>query len=168
MGGRGGAGVKKSGTNSSKKPSKPSYFAETEKAVKLKIRVEDIDLDQEKTRLVWVPKSQLADDGRPGDWITGQKAKEFYSWNRSTSQYHVIWEDASGEKFESSMTAKEKVYAEKEKVWIEEKIKRLKASEESYKALVDEAKSMGIKGVRIGWKRKTIEKRIAEQKKQKR
>lgn len=151
MGGRGGSSGLSGGSS---KSSKPSYFKETEKAVQLKIRVEDYTLDKELSRIVWVPKSQLAEDGRPSNWITEQKAGEFYN-SDYYSNYSATWEDSKGNKFGSSMTKREREYAENQ-------IKRFESGRKSYEELVAKAKSMGIKGVRVGMRRTTIQKKIDE------
>ena len=150
--------LKKGGVNrrsEGKGGDRPSYFKETEKAVQLRLRVEDFDLEQERSRMMWVPKSQLAEDGRPGQWITDQKAQEFYSRNRSSSQYGATWEDASGKMFSASMTTKEVArFADRQA--------RFAAGKKSYNELVSKAKSLGIKGVRVGMRRATIERKIRE------
>lgn len=138
----------------SQKPSKPSYFKESEKAVQLRLRVEDYTLDREHSRIVWVPKSQLSEDGRPSNWITSQKAGEFYQSGRA-SNYSATWEDAKGKKFGAGMTQREKEYAQNRQ-------KRFEAGAKSYNDLLAKAKSMGIKGVRKGMKRSTIQRKIEE------
>lgn len=150
MGGRGGS--------SGNTVSRPSYFGESEKAVQLRLTVEDYDLDQTRSRTVWVPKSQLADDGRPSNWITQQKAQEFYNHSRSASSYAATWEDAKGKRFSASATRTEKAREQARK-------ERFNAGAQSYNQLVQQAKAMGIKGIRVGMKRKTIEKKIREYKK---
>ena len=152
MGGRGGS----SGI-SAQRTQKPAYFGETEKAVSLKITVEDYDLESTKTRTVWVPKSQLAEDGRPSEWITEQKAQEFYSSRRSSSQYSATWEDAKGNTFSASKSAREIESANR-------RTKAFEAGKQSYNALIAEARSLGIKGVRVGMKRSTIEEKIRKKK----
>lgn len=148
MGGRGGSsGAKAVGA------SKPQYFKESEKAVQLKLSVEDVDLDQKRTRTVWVPKSQLADDGRPSEWITEQKSQEFYPVKRPLSQYQTTWEDANGLKFGASKTQKEKEAAER-------KSQQRQKSIDRYDNLVSVAKAAGVKGVRSGMKAATIIQKI--------
>lgn len=154
MGGRGGSSGL-SASNATK--SNPSYFSETEKAVQLKITVYDYDLEERKSRMVWVPKSQLNEEGKPTRWITNQKAQEFYSgwgYERNSSQFSTTWEDSNGKRFEAGMTQKQK----------EQKAYR-DASRKPYYELVQEAKKMGIKGIRVGMKRKTIEEKIKKHKK---
>lgn len=48
---------------------------------------------------------------------------------------------------------------------MQQKAERFNAGVKSYNALIAEAKAMGIKGVRTGMKRKTIEQKIREHKK---
>lgn len=107
---------------------------------------------------MWVPKSQLADDGRPSNWITQQKAQEFYSRNRAAGSFSATWEDASGKKFGASATRMEAARAK-------EAQDRFNAGVQSYNQLVRQAKQMGIKGIRVGMKRKTIEQKIRDHKK---
>lgn len=163
MGGRGansGMGKHPYGSEYESKRAKakyPAYFGETEKAVRLKLEVHDYDLEGTKQRIVYVPKSQLSADGIPGEWITGQKAQEFYRFDRSRTQYSATWIDANGKRYESGQTAREK----------EQTARRQNAiakGAESYNALLAEAKSLGIKGIRKGMKRKTIQAKIDEYK----
>lgn len=157
---KGSSGFDKGGNgkvNKESSQSKPSYFKETEKAVQLKLTVEDHTLDREISRIVWIPKSQLTEDGKPSNWITEQKANEFYQkgWG---SNYSAIWQDSNGKKFGAGMTQKEKEYAQ-------ERTNRFAAGQKSYNELIAKAKDMGIKGIRVGMKRKTIEKKIREHQK---
>ena len=127
----------------------PAYLKETDKAVQLKLSVKDYDLEQTKSRAVWVPKSQLAEDGKPGEWITEQKAQEFYSRRRATSQYSATWEDAEGTKFKASQTPRERDSARV-------KEERMQQSATRYNNLVNMARSTGVKGIRQGMKATTI------------
>ena len=102
---------------------------------------------------MWVPKSQLSDDGRPGEWITDQKAQELYSTRRAKSEYTATWKDANGKEFSAGQTAKEKSDAQARQAAFD-------AGKASYNALIEYAKAQGIKGVRVGMKRATIEKKI--------
>lgn len=153
MGGRGSS----SGIGSRSGGGKPKYFGETEKAVSLKISVTDYDLETTRTRTVWVPKSQLASDGRPSEWITEQKAQELYSSRRSSSQYEAKWSDADGKTFSASKSAREIESASR-------RAKAFEAGKQSYNALIAEAKALGIKGIRVGMKRSTIEEKIRKKK----
>ena len=137
------------------KPSKPKYLGETEKAVKLKMTVEDHDLESSRSRDVWIPKTQLSDDGIPGQWITDQKTQEFYTSRRAAGSYDVYYSDADGKKISPSMTAKEKEYAQ-------QRAERFKQGQDDYNALLQQAKDMGIKGVRVGMKRKTLMQKIQD------
>lgn len=132
----------------------PAYLRETEKAVKLTVGVDYYDREKIKEYSVWVPKSQLAADGRPGEWISHEKAREAAihgeMWEGKSFAY---WKDANGNFFQPSKTAKE----------IEREQKRqnaFNAGKQSYQELVQRAKDMGIKGVRVGMRRKTIEEKI--------
>lgn len=142
------------GRGSSSGVPKPKYFAETEKAVKLKIGIDYYTLEKEKDYFVWVPKSQLSKDGRPGQWITNEKAESVTEsgWGGGSFSY---WEDASRNVFQPGRTRKEEQAFQARK-------RRFEAGKKSYEQLVQNAKSMGVKGVRIGMKRKTIERKIAE------
>lgn len=130
---------------------KPEYFKETEKAVQLKLVVEDVDLEMTRERMVWVPKSQLSDDGRPTNWITEQKVNEMYGGNRSRSQYVAIWNDAKENGFEPGMSAIDKARAA-----------RFEAGKSNYNALIAKAKAAGVKGVRVGMRTSTIEQKMRE------
>lgn len=146
MGGRGGTGRQT-----------VSYYSQTEKAVKLKIIVDDFDTEQTKSRIVWVPKSQLTNDGKPSLWITEQKAQEFYSSRRATGNYEVKWEDAKGRSFNAAPTRNELEKAQHRQ-------ERFNAGAKAYNDLVAEAKALGIKGIRAGMRRKTIEDKIRKHK----
>ena len=149
MGGRGASsGIKR-----------PQYFGETEKAVKLKLVVDDYDLETKKERIVFVPRSQLSAEGIPGEWITEQKAQEFYNSPQSKSQYSTTWIDAKGRQYAAGQTAKEKAAAAQRQ-------KAMASGTQSYNALIAEAKALGIKGVRKGLKRKTIQAKIDKYKSQ--
>lgn len=145
MGGRG------SGSGRGKSKTGVSYFGETERAVQLRLNVEDYDLEQTKSRVVWVPKTQLSSEGKPSEWITDKKAQEFYSTRRATSQYSATWEDANGKKFSAQKSASELA-----------RQSRFESGQKSYNALIAQAKAAGVKGVRVGMKRKTIEKKMRE------
>lgn len=148
----------KSGLTRKAEMRKPEYFGETEKAVSLKLMVTDVDLEQTRTRTVWVPKSQLAEDGKPSMWITGQKAQEFYSYGRSSGNIEAMWEDAAGNRFSASFTEREIANAKN-------RAARISAGVSSYNSLIEHAKELGIKGIRKGMKRSTIEEKIKRHKK---
>lgn len=139
---------------------KPAYLGETDKAVKLKMTVYDIDLEESHDRNVWVPKSQLSEDGVPGQWITNQKAQEFYQSPRSSNSYEAYYTDSNGKKYYASHTAKEKEYEAKRE-------SKAKQSKENYMDLVQRAKELGIKGAKVGWKAQTLRQKIAEAEKTK-
>lgn len=121
--------------------------------MKLKIVVEDYDLETKEERIVFIPRSQLSAEGIPGEWITEQKAQEFYNSPRSKSQYSTTWIDAKGRQYATGQTAKEKAAAAQRQ-------KAIANGTQSYNALIAEAKALGIKGVRKGMKRKTIQAKI--------
>lgn len=116
-------------------------------------------LKQKKERIVFVPRSQLSAEGIPGEWITEQKAQEFYNSPRSKSQYSTTWIDAKGRQYAAGQTAKEKAAAAQRQ-------KAMANGAQSYNALIAEAKALGIKGVRKGMKRKTIQAKIDKYKSQ--
>lgn len=145
----------------------PEYLAETEKAVKLTLIVEDFVFEDTKKRDVWVPKSQLAEDGRPSQWITRQKALEFYTGiDSSYSNYEAIWQDKAGKRFEWSLTKREEEWAKerakRERKRAKERKKAFEKGKKEYAELVQKAKDMGVKGIRVGLKKKTILRKIRE------
>lgn len=162
MGGRGASGANGKGQSSPK----PQYFAETEKAVQLRLIVNDFDLG-ERSAVVWVPKSMLAEDGRPGEWISVLKADELSDKMKFESPMGYRWEDKSGESFKYSLTKKDTERREDFKKRKAEREKRFEAGKQNYNALIAEAKALGIKGVRVGLKKKTLEKKIREAKNRK-
>lgn len=151
--GRGSSGIKGPGEKNVRQ-SRPSYFGETEKAVKLRISVEDYDLERTFSREVWVPKSQLSSDGRPGQWITDQKAQQFYQKGRTKSQYEATWTDANGKSFSAGKTEKEQNTADR-------RTAAFNAGKSSYNELLALAKRRGVK-VRVGMKRSTILRKMEE------
>lgn len=155
MGGRGQAyNGSRAGKTAQEKRQKPSYFSESEKAVSLKLRVEDFTLDNERTKTVWIPKSQLSENGIPGQWITDQKTQEFYSLNTNRLPPHEsTWIDSNGNEYKAQYTAKEKERETARKNAMDQ-------GKQSYNELIAEAKRLGIKGIRVGLKRKTIEDKI--------
>lgn len=157
FGGRGGSSGLSS--HSGKTMNKPSYFKETEKAVQLKLTVEDYTTEDVISKLVYVPKSQLSEDGKPGEWITRQKVGEFYD-RQFVPDHKATWSDASGKEFSPSMTKKEVENAKKRGA-------AFKSGQNSYNELVAEAKRLGVKGARVGMKRTTLQKKIAEAKNRK-
>lgn len=150
MGGRGSSSGMSGSSGKNNTPGKPKYFKETEKAVQLQANFQHKDTGTEYSKLVYVPKSQLTEDGRPSQWIENQKGNEERS-------YVMSWQDANGKKFSAGQTQKEKEYAAKRQ-------ENFATGQKSYNALLEEAKSLGIKGVRKGMKRKTIEEKIRKHK----
>lgn len=142
------------GSSSGTKISPPKYFAESEKAVKLKIGIDYYDIEKNVEYDVWVPKSQLSKEGVPGQWISDQKAMDVIN-SRMGGGAFSYWEDANGKIYRSGMT-------EREKRFQKQRERRFEAGKKSYNQLVEQAKSMGIKGVRVGMKRSTIERKIKE------
>ena len=142
------------GRGSSSGISKPKYFAETAKAVRLKIGIDYYDIEKEREYFVWVPKSQLSKDGRPGQWISEMKADDVIERGHGGATFSY-WQDASKNIFPPGRTMKEEKF-------FQERKRRFEAGKKSYEQLIQNAKSIGVKGVRIGMKRKTIERKIAE------
>ena len=142
------------GAGSGARSSPPFYLGETEKAVKLKIGIDYYDMEKTKEYDVWVPKSQLAADGRPGEWISNAKVQDTDKIGRQFGgRGFLYWKDAQGRTFQPSKTTNE-IQAEKKRK------KAFEAGQKSYNDLVEQAKKMGVKGVRVGMKRKTIESKI--------
>lgn len=138
MGGRGGSSKGGIGRGGSGESSRPSYISETDKAVKLSLSVEDYDLGTTKTRDVWIPKSQLDEQGRPSQWITQQKAQEFYQSGRNASQFGTTFKDAGGREVKTGATKSERERATKE-------IQRYQSNMSKRDGLFEQAKSLGIK-----------------------
>lgn len=128
------------------------YFAETEKAVKLAIVIDYYNVERTRSYQVWVPKSQLAADGKPGEWITNIKAEEVTDF--MIGGMFECWEDAEGNCFGPSKTAKELAIAA-------EKEQKFEAGKKAYNDLIEKAKAAGIKGIRVGMRRATIEAKLA-------
>lgn len=144
------------GSRSGAKIPTPKYFAETAKAVRLKIGIDYYDIEKNVEYDVWVPKSQLSKEGVPGQWISDQKAMDVEN-DRMGGAMFSYWKDANGKIYRAGMT-------EKEKKLQKQREKRFEAGKKSYNQLIEQAKSMGIKGVRVGMRRSTIERKIKEAK----
>ena len=145
---RSGSGITNNKSSSLSVSAKPSYFRETEKAVQLRMNVSDVDLEQTISRNVFVSKSQLSENGVPGEWISNQKAQELYPHGRSQSQYDVTWSDAKGNVFTPQKTNSEKARANANQ--------QKKAQQTTrYNSLLSGAKAKGVK-VRKGMKVQTI------------
>lgn len=125
----------------------PNYLGQTEKAVKLTIGIDYYNLEKAKEYSVWIPKSQLAKDGRPGEWISRQKASDVAELRYGGGTFSY-WRDGKGLRFKPSKTTKEIEYDRRSK------------SALNYYDLIKQAKSLNVKGVRVGMKRKTIEEKI--------
>ena len=116
-------------------------FAETEKAVKLRIVIDYYNVEKFGTHEVWVPKSQLR-NGEPTEWITSVKTDEVVRRGGEFSH----WEDADGVVIPVAGAA--------------ERQAKFDAACRAYDALIERAKAAGIKGVRKGLKRATIEAKL--------
>jgi hypothetical protein len=119
------------------------YIRETDRAVCLKLVVEDYDTEQTRAAQVWVPKSQLSTFGVPGMWITEQKVADLYGNPRSASQYEARWESADGSLHAPELTEREAQAAEK-------RATRIAQGVSSYNDLMAKAKAAGVKGIRKG------------------
>lgn len=128
------------------------YIAETEKAVKLTIVMRSCKIDKSREYQVWVPKSQLAEDGVPGEWITSVKAEEVSDMMFAT--VFSAWHDADGNSFQPSKTAKELERANARE-------QKFEAGKKAYEELIAKAKAAGVKGIRVGMRRATIEAKLA-------
>jgi hypothetical protein len=94
------------------KITKPTYLAESEKAVKLTIGIDYFNVERTKEYTVWVPKSQLADDGRPGSWISSAKANDVIDPRYGGGMFDY-WKDADGKTFQPSKTARDIEFEQK-------------------------------------------------------
>ena len=118
------------------KITKPVYKAESEKAVKLTIAIDYYNADRTKEYDVWVPKSQLADDGRPGAWISDAKVNDVLDPRMGGGMFNY-WKDADGNKFQPSKTAR---YIE-----FEQKRANTPAGKRAKKSFDNIFKSLGVK-----------------------
>ena len=129
------------------------YFAETEKAVKLKIVVDYYNFEKTKSYFCWIPKTQLSENGVPGEWISSQKAADVNEFMLGGSLVEG-WEDADGIFYKVEKTAKELEQEAAQEA-------RFEAGCKAYEELLAKAKALGIKGVRVGMRKATIEAKIA-------
>lgn len=97
---------------SKQKITKPAYKAESEKAVKLTIAIDYYNAERTKEYDVWVPKSQLADDGRPGAWISNAKVDDVIEPRYGGGMFNY-WKDADGKTFQPSKTARDIEFEQK-------------------------------------------------------
>lgn len=128
------------------------YIAETEKAVRLSILIDFVHLEVVKSFEVWVPKSQLAENGVPGQWITAQKFNEL---STQGGALFVAWMDADGVRYDAGYTDRENESESRRSAAFE-------SGKKSYEELIEKARSLGIKGVRSGMRRATIEEKISK------
>ncbi len=147
---------------------------ETEKAIAIKAMVyvvyapasgftSSLTRDKEFETLVWIPKSQLI-NGNPSNWILGKKKESLREEEEMRVPYlvrmNVTFVDADNKEVKGEMSEYDKQReARKEEAF--------KKGCEKHDALVEEAKSLGIKGVRKNMRTETLEDMIAEAKKQK-
>lgn len=101
---------------------------------------------------VWVPKSQIQ-DGKISDWIAQQKAEEANDWVLSKFSFgQVISNDVHF--FDKNDKEIEKATSKKQQAF--------EKGVEKHQRLYDEAKKLGIKGVRIKMKSATLETKIKD------
>lgn len=160
------------GTRGSGRPaSKPSYVyeRETEKAVMVGVEVyveyapsraftSSLVRDRTLKGNVWIPKSQI-ENGSPTNWILNQKAKDFVH-DRMGSAHIVneswmqpVFRDANGKVIEGVMS-------QRQKTWQSEREVRYNQGKARHEQLYQQAKQMGIKGVRINMTSRTLEEKI--------
>lgn len=118
------------------KITKPVYKAESEKAVKLTIAIDYYNADRTKEYDVWVPKSQLADDGRPGTWISNAKVDDVVEPRYGGGMFNY-WKDADGKTFQPSKTARD--------IEIEQKRVQSPAGRKTKKSFDRIFKTLGVK-----------------------
>jgi hypothetical protein len=121
---------------SKQKITKPVYKAESEKAVKLTIAIDYYNADRTKEYDVWVPKSQLADDGRPGAWISNAKVNDVLEPRMGGGMFNY-WKDADGNKFQPSKTARD--------VEVEQKRADSPTQKKAQKSFNNIFKALGVK-----------------------
>lgn len=147
---------------------------ETEKAIAIKAMVyvvyapasgftSSLVRDKEFETLVWIPKSQLI-NGNPSNWILGKKKEALRDEQGMKVPYlvrmNVTFVDADNKEVKGEMSEYDKQReARKEEAF--------KKGCERHDALVEEAKALGIKGVRKNMRTETLEKMIAEAEAQK-
>lgn len=147
---------------------------ETEKAIAIKAMVyavyapaagftSSLVRDREFETLVWIPKSQLI-NGNPSNWILGKKKESLREEQEMKVPYlvrmDVAFVDADNKEVKGEMSE----YDKQREARKEEAFKR---GCEKHDALVEEAKALGIKGVRKNMRTETLEDMIAQAKAQK-
>lgn len=146
---------------------------ETEKAIAIKAMVcvvyapasgftSSLVRDREFETLVWIPKSQLI-NGNPSNWILGKKKEALREEQEMRVPYlvriDVTFADADNKEVKGEMSEYDKEReARKEEAF--------KKGCEKHDALLEEAKALGIKGVRKNMRTETLEDMIAEAKRQ--
>lgn len=103
---------------------------------------------------IWVPKSQVK-DGKLSEWIVKQKQKEM--------EEKVMGKVLNGQVLDSKVSFSDK-NGKQIKMDTSQAEKRFAAGKAKHDALVAEAKSLGIKGVKQNLKSSTLEKMISEKK----
>lgn len=181
MGGRGSgtgrAGIGAPGVTTISESSKPSYLRETEKAVMLTMQisgevapqggfVSSMVRDFNATQDVWIPKSQLDEQGRPSAWILEQKANEITDrrmpMNGRMLNSNVRVLDANKNVVPTGMTAKDREFAARRQAQQASFETKKQAGLDRYTAKINKAKELGIKGVRIRMKTSTLNELLKE------
>lgn len=105
-----------------KQDDKPKYKKETEKAVMLTLIVEaeiapkggfTSSMVKDRTYVwdVWIPKTQLSEDGKPSKWITNKKIEEILDkkvYNAQILSSSGTYKDENGKLFSAGETEQEK------------------------------------------------------------
>jgi len=119
---------------------------ETEKAVQVKAIIDLYDVEKSITRTVWLPKSQIR-NGRPTEWIIERKREDLaLEAPLHAGGFNIWFYDADGNEIETVEEAR--------------KAERFEAGCKNYDRLIQLAKDNGIKGVRVGLRRATIEQKL--------
>jgi hypothetical protein len=119
---------------------------ETEKAVQVKVLIDLYDIEKVIHRTAWIPKSQIR-DGRPTAWILARKREDLeLEAPLNAGGFSIDFFDADGNMIESVEDARS--------------AERFEAGRKNYDHLIQLAKDNGIKGVRVGLRRVTIEQKL--------
>ncbi len=117
-------------------------FRETEKAVELEMVLDFYDVEKTVSRKVWIPKSQIR-DGKVTAWILAAKTEDVRS-------FAAVAGGCFGNLYDSDGVLVETAESEK-----------FRKGCENYSRLIELAKNAGVKGVRVGLRRATIEAKLA-------
>lgn len=128
-------------------------LSETEKAIQTFAVILVHSTEKEIWRKVWIPKTQLSEDGVPGQWISRQKHQDLVPKNVYWGS-DIYWQTEDG--------LVDPGYTPKEEAEEQARQEAMDRGLEYNAELLKFAKANGVKGVRARMKTSTLLKKIAK------